>query len=77
MEKNKLVTVYKNNEKVELTYDALCKELGYIAEIYFVDVTKNGSITWTGGKADEIMGLKQACILHGYKMKKSLANFHY
>lgn len=68
--------VIKDGKPVEMTYEALCKDLGFCSDVHFVKVTTRRTITWTAGKADEIMALKRACRDNGYKMSLDLEGFY-
>lgn len=68
--------VLKNGNPVEVSYEGLCKDLGFDPTVHFVKVTTRRTITWTAGKADEIMALKRACRDNGYKMSLDLEGFY-
>jgi len=54
-------------------YKDICVELGYRADVHFVEVLDDGTITFTSGKPDEILGLYQRLAHHEYlKPAKSL-----
>lgn len=57
----------------EESYEEVCENLGFIAEVHFVKITTRGTITFTCGKPEEIRALRQACRENGYKMAKSLS----
>lgn len=64
--------VWKNGEKVQSTYEAVCEDLGFIAQMHFVEVTTANTITFTMGKPDEVWALLSAVESKGYKPAKSL-----
>lgn len=68
----KMMTVIKDGNKVQMTYDDICHDLGFIPEIKFVRVTNHGTICWTIGKPGEIQALRAAVKSHGYVMSKKL-----
>nr|DAH87588.1 MAG TPA: amylase [Caudoviricetes sp.] len=77
MEKSELEKVYKvfvNSEEKEMSYEDVCKELGFIPEIGFVDITDTGAITFTVGKSEEIKELYSACQSRGFKISKRLTD---
>ena len=65
--------VIKNGNKVEMEYSDICKELGFVPESHFVEVTNRGTITFTVGKPDEIKDLYKAVADNGYKVSAKLA----
>lgn len=64
--------VIKNGNKVEMSYEEVCAELGFIASVHFVKVTSAGTIGYTVGKPYEINALRAAVKANGYKASKSL-----
>jgi hypothetical protein len=68
----KTMKVIKNGNKVEMEYGDICKELGFVPESHFVEVTTRGSITFTVGKPDEIKDLYKAVVDNGYKASAKL-----
>jgi hypothetical protein len=64
--------VIKNGEKVEMTYDEVCKDLGYLPETKFIKVTPQGRISFTLGKPNEIKGLYHSINEKGYLMSDKL-----
>lgn len=60
---------YSDWHKVEMSYEDLCKDLGFIPEAHFVDVTKSGTIYGTFGKPEDFLALRIAVRDNGYKMK--------
>lgn len=64
--------VIKNGNKVEMEYGDICKELGFVSKLHFVDVTNRGTITFTIGKPDEIKELYKAVVDNGYKASAKL-----
>lgn len=64
--------VWKNGTKIEADYETTCHDLGFIPDARFVVITSAGTIDYSAGKMTEIMALKNACRLHGYKMSKNL-----
>ena len=67
--------MYKGTRKVKtidgatvaLTYEELCKRLGYIPETEFVELTNAGTVTFTIGKPEEIKALYAAVLREGFK----------
>lgn len=57
---------------VTLTYEELCKRLGFIPETEFVELTNAGTVTFTIGKPEEIKALYAAVLREGFKPAKSL-----
>lgn len=64
--------VIKNNTRVPMTYEAICEDLGFIADVHFVKITTAGTISYTCGKPNEIAALRAACLEHGYKPSQAL-----
>lgn len=64
--------VIKNGNKVEMEYGDICKELGFVPEFHFVEITNRGTITFTIGKPDEIKELYKAVVDNGYKASAKL-----
>lgn len=60
--------------KHTMTYDAVCKELGFIADIHFVRITTQGTITFTAGKPHEVRSLYQACMEKGFIPSSALVS---
>ena len=58
---------------VALTYEELCKRLGFIPEVEFVELTNAGTIAFTVGKPVEIKALYTAVLREGFKPSKTLA----
>lgn len=58
---------------VALTYEELCKRLGFIPEVEFVALTNAGTVTFTVGKPEEIKALYAAVLREGFKPAKALA----
>ena len=58
---------------VALTYEELCKRLGYVPEVEFVELTNAGTVTFTIGKPEEIKALYAAVLREGFKPARSLA----
>lgn len=67
------MTVIKNGNKIEMSYEEVCAELGFIASVHFVKITSAGTISYTVGKPNEISALRAAVKASGYKASKSLA----
>lgn len=73
--------MYKGTRKVKtadgatvtLTYEELCKRLGFIPEVEFVELTNAGTITFTVGKPEEIKALYAAVLREGFKPARNLA----
>lgn len=66
------MNVIKNGEKKQMSYEEICKELGFIAECKFVEVTNRGSITFSCGTPDEVRALYNAVQNRGFKPAVSL-----
>ena len=64
--------VWKDKEKVEMTYEEICHDLGFISEVHFVRITTAGTISFTLGRPNEIRSLVAACRERGYKPAKRL-----
>ena len=64
--------VYKNGESVKKSYEEVCSELGFIANVHFVKVTSQGTIGFTAGKPHEVRALRAAVMRCGYKAAKAL-----
>lgn len=58
---------------VVLTYEELCKRLGFIPEVEFVELTNAGTVTFTIGKPEEIKALYAAVLRKGFMPAKSLS----
>lgn len=67
--------VYVNGNVQKMSYQNICKELGFVPEIGFVDITTTGAITFTLGKPEEIKALYRTCQAKGFKASKNL-NVH-
>lgn len=61
-----------NGNKQEMSYEDVCKRLGFIPEIHFVKVTTRGTVDFTIGKPNEIRALKRAITREGMVMSKKL-----
>lgn len=61
------MNVIKNGEKKQMSYEEICKELGFIASSNFVKVTTRGTITFRLGKPYEIRALLNAVEECGFK----------
>lgn len=55
-----------------LTYEQLCKRLGFSPEAEFVAITKAGTVTFTAGKPEEIKALHTAVLREGFKPARIL-----
>lgn len=66
------MNVIKNGEKKQMSYEEICKELGFIAACKFVKVTTRGTISFSVGKPDEIRALLNAVVKNGFKPAASL-----
>lgn len=66
--------VIRNCKKIEMSYEDICHELGFIADAEFVKVTTRGTITFTLGKPHEIRSLLAAVKANGFEPSKSLTN---
>jgi len=53
-------------------YKAICHKLGYKSDVHFVEVRDDGTITFTSGKPDEVLGLYRSVLDHGMKPARSL-----
>lgn len=51
----------------EMTYEDVCKDLGFLPGVSFVHITKTGTISYTCGKPEEIRALYRAVEEKGYK----------
>ena len=58
---------------VALTYEELCKRLGYVPEVEFVELTNAGTVTFSIGKPEEIKALYAAVLRKGFMPAKSLS----
>lgn len=65
--------VVKNGEKIEMTYDEVCYDLGFCPAVQFVDITPRGAVTFTTGRPEEIRALYQAVKDKGYKPAQKFA----
>lgn len=59
--------VIKNGQPMDMSYEEICHDLGFIPAVQFVDVTAHGTITFTCGKREEIAELYGAVMDKGYK----------
>lgn len=64
--------VWKNNEKQEMTYEEVCRDLGFTPSVNFVKVTTAGTIGFWAGKPNEIRALYKSVEEHGYMPSKAL-----
>ena len=67
--------VIKNNQSINMSYEAICHDLKIIPEIHFVQVTNHGTISHTVGKPDEIRYLINMAEEKGYKLSQALLKF--
>lgn len=51
--------------KAEMTYNEICRLLGYTPESNFIAVTTAGTISFTVGKPHEVLGLARAVTVAG------------
>lgn len=58
---------------VALTYEELCKRLGFIPETDFVELTNARTVRFSIGKPEEIKALYAAVLREGFKPARSLA----
>ena len=58
---------------VALTYEELCKRLGFIPKVEFVELTNAGTVSFSIGKPEEIKALYAAVLREGFKPAKALA----
>lgn len=65
-ERGKIMKVFKNGSKIEMAYDAICKDLGFVPDVHFVKVTTQGRISFTCGKPDEVRSLVGAARRNNY-----------
>jgi len=56
----------------EMSYENVCRNLGFDPKVHFVDITHTGQITYTIGRPDELRSLLKACRRLGYIPSKSL-----
>lgn len=56
----------------DMTYESICNELGFISDVNFVKVTKNGYVGFWAGKRAEASALAYAIIDHDYYPTESL-----
>lgn len=64
--------VLVNGSKVEMTYEEVCRKLGYRSDVGFVEVTNRGTITFTLAKPDEVTPLLHAVVRAGMRPALSL-----
>jgi hypothetical protein len=59
---------------IEMTdrYRETCAKLGFDADVKFVEILPDGTISYTCGKPDEIRALLAACKRHGFKASDAL-----
>ena len=75
--KTDIVKILKEDGSVdEMEYSDFCHKLGFAPDANFIKITSRYTVGWTVGKPDEILALKNACKKYGYKMKKTLVEFH-
>ena len=60
--------VVKNGEKIEMTYDEVCYDLGFCLAVRFVDITPRVEVTFTTGRPEEARALYQAVKDRGYNL---------
>lgn len=70
---HRVYTVIKDGEKVEMLYEGICHELGYIPGVEFVKITTRGTISFWLGKPFEIRGLLSDVRSRGFKPSAALA----
>jgi hypothetical protein len=58
---------------VAITYEELCKRLGFTPETEFVELTNAGTVTFTIGKPEEIKALYAAVLRKSFMPDKALA----
>lgn len=63
-----------NGEKkaLDMSYEAICEELGFLSDVQFVKVTKGGYISFWAGKRSEISALADAVVQHSYYPSEGL-----
>lgn len=66
------MNVIKNGEKKQMSYEEICKELGFIAKCKFVNVTTRGTITFYVATPDEVRALYKSVLDCGFKPAASL-----
>lgn len=66
------MNVIKNGEKKQMSYEEICKELGFSASSSFVKITNRGTISFSVGKPDEIRALYKSVDEYGFKPSASL-----
>ena len=64
--------VIKNGKPIEMTYEAVCEDLGFIADIHFVKVTNRGTVSFSCGKPNEIRAPRSEVERNGYKPSQAL-----
>lgn len=65
------MNVIQNGEKKQMSYEEICKELGFSAPSHFVRITNWGTISFSVGKPDEIRALYKS--VEEQKFKPSAA----
>jgi hypothetical protein len=60
---------------MSVTYETICRRLGFNAAVRFVKVLPGGAIGFTAGKPEEIRSLRAACVREGFKMSRNLRDF--
>lgn len=68
----KKLNVIQNGEKKQMSYEEICKELGFSAPSHFVRITNWGTISFSVGKPDEIRALCKSVEKYGFKPSVSL-----
>jgi hypothetical protein len=58
---------------VTMSYEDLCRDLGFIPKVRFVEVTNRHTVTYSCGKPEEVRALARACRERGYVAARSLA----
>lgn len=68
--------VVKNKKMISISYEDLCKDLGFIPDVNFIKVTNRGTITFTAGKMLEVKALYRNTVNRGYKPSVKLTNLY-
>ena len=66
------MNVIQNGEKKQMSYDEICKELGFSAPSHFVRITNWGTISFSVGKPDEIRSLYKSVEERKFKPSAAL-----
>ena len=70
---DKIYNVRKTDGAIcEMQYKDVCKTLGFIPEVRFVEITNRGTIGFSIGKPHEVKALLSACERCGFVPSKKL-----